>query len=484
MRAYLVLAGLGATAAFGGAERPAHASPLEDPAEGAMVFTGPATPHASSIFLNPAALGWAGRGWHLVVSSALRLDQVAIDRATLEPSGADDASPSTSTLTPTPTALVAIHTQVLDRGHVGLALHTPYATRFPEAGAALGYHSLGGYLYGTLLSAAGSYQVDRFIFGIGISLSYARVRYEFLRDGALDGGSGDARGLGSDCGDGPCGLEHPAAAERYTLATDFELGTFGLGLLGTDNLGLSIGLAMEIPSLDHWWLTASYVGPPGVISDLRTEGTAAVKPAERDGGRTRRGEAEIKYRMPQSVWLALRGPAVPGWGLVASVRWQDNSRQRELDVRLRGVDLESIAPEWQPRYRGLRDTLQLQLGLEQDEGARFRIGGRLRFESGATTGYTNSPLEVDTHNLGASAGLEWRLAQHLVLTGGYDLTAFLPTDRADSAFDPLGAVACADADHAFGACEAVRDGRGFADATGSYRRLRHVVSFGLRWDSL
>lgn len=217
---------------------------------------------------------------------------------------------------------------------------------------------------------------------------------------------------------------------------------------------------------------------------MQTDGRATVSPTPVGGGRTRYGEAEIRYRMPQSVWLALRGPALEDWGLIVSLRWQDMSRHQELDIRLRGLDLDGIAPEWQPRYRGLRDTFQAQVGLEMVEGARLRLGGRLRVESGATTGFTNSPLEIDTHNLAIGLGAEWRLGQHVVLNAGYDLTAFLPTDVDTSAFDPLGRIACVDSEYDFDRCEATRDGRDLSSAAGSYGRLRHLVTFGVRWDSL
>jgi long-subunit fatty acid transport protein len=480
---------LAATVALLALAPTAAASPLEDISEGDLVFTGPATPHASSIFLNPAALGWAGRGLHLYLVSSLRLDQLSVDRYAIDPAtGAAADGPSADPLTLTPSGLIAATTKIGDRGHVGVAIHTPIAERFPAGGDALGYHSLGGYLYATHLSMGGSFQVDRFVFGFGLSLNYSFAKYRFLRDTALEGGSA---GVESDCGGAPCGLENPAAAERVTLvADDYDPDSYyGLariiGLFSVAKLGLSAGIAMEVPNFEGWWLTLAYVGPPGVISDLTaTEGSATIEPAARDGGETVRGEAEIRYRLPQSITLAGRGPLLPGWMLVSSLRWQDVSRHQELDLRLRGDGLERAAPEWDPRARALRDTFQLQVGLEMDEGRALRLGGRARFETGATTAETNSPLAMDTHNLGLSGGLEWRLGQHVVVALGYDVTGFLPTDRETSAFDPLGRIGCVDSGYAYDRCEAVRDGRALPSAAGAYRRLRHQAMLGLRWDSL
>jgi long-subunit fatty acid transport protein len=467
------------------------ASPLEDVSQGGAVFTGVARAHATSIHLNPAALGMSGEGFHIFVGSSTRLDQLWVDRYAIDPAtGVASEGEAVGALTATPGGVVAAWSKFGDRFHGGLALHTPFAERFPGGEDALGYHTLGaGHLYSVMLSFGGSIQVDRFLFGIGLSFSNVRMRHEFRRDSALEHGSSAERGIASDCGGAPCGLENPAAAEHYTVRAD----NYGTSLGGLEffpdfidlgKVGLSAGIALEIPNADGWWITLAYLNTAGFLSDIELNGEAAVKEAPRDGSATMRGDAELRFQMPQSFTFGGRGPIMPGWEVIGSLRWLDMSRHNEVDYRFHGGTLDERVPEWYPRFRGLRDTVQAQAGLEMEEGQRLRLGGRIRFESGATTPFTSSPMTMDTHNLALVGGLEWRFGQHLVVGAGYDLTVFWPTDSEASAFDPRGRLDCIDSGYDYYRCEAVRDGHALPSAAGAYRRLRHQLTLGIRWDSL
>lgn len=463
----------------------AGASPLEDITEGGAVFTGPTAPHPTSLFINPSALSLAGQGWHLYLGSNLRLDRLSVDRYEIDAdSGAVSAGASDAVITPTPGGMLAAWTSIGEKVHVGAAFHTPFAERFPEGDTALGYHSLGGYSYQAMVTAGGTYRLADWLgFGLTVSFSYSRFRYEFLRDTATEAGRTPGRGIDSDCGGEPCGFEHPLAAERYTIATSSVKSL--LDFFDTNNFGIGLGLAYRVHGLDGWWLHGSYVGPAGVIKQIETRGSAVARLAPRDGTHSVRGDAEVTFRAPQSVWFGLRGPVMPGWDLVTSVRWQDMSRYNELDLRMRGGDLASAGvPEWYPRYRGLQDTVQGQVGLEMDPAARVRLGGRVRLESGATRPRRASALGFDSANAALAVGAELRVGQHLVLHGGYDVTAFLPVDTERSAFDPEQRVACVQSDYDFADCKALREGRALPTAAGDYGRLRHVISLGLRWDSL
>jgi len=465
----------------------AAASPLEDPTAGGAVFTGPTLPHASSIFLSPAALGFARRGLHLHAGGSFRLDSIGVDRRVVDPStGQLSAGESVSTTTWSPGGMLAIYGSVLqDQAVLAAAVHTTTFERFPSGHGPIGYHVLGGYIYQSLLSFAGCFRpADWFMFGLGVSIGYAGLELEFARDTALEAGSGDGRGVASDCGGAPCGFENPAATETYRLHT--STGSPG-ELFAGENLALSFGVAAEIA--DDWWLTLSVASPPGAIPSrdyaLRLEGDAVVDRAPRDGDDQRRGSVEITYKMPYSVWLGGRGPILPGYDLVSSIRWQNMSAHDTFDIRLYGGDLTSAdVPEWYPRYRGLRDVWQATVGLEGQEVGRTRYGGRLRVETGATTAETVSPLQIDGFDVGLAGGVELRLSQHVVLQLGYDLSWFPEVRSTDSAFDPMARLACVDSDYNFDRCGAARDGRAIPTAAGSYRRLRHSASLALRWDSL
>jgi hypothetical protein len=465
----------------------AHASPLEDPTAGGAVFTGPTQAHASSIFLNPAALGFATRGLHLHVGGSLRLDSIQVDRSVIDfETGQLSDGANVSTTTWSPGGMLGLYGTVLEeRAVFGAAVHTTTFDRFPAGHQALGYHVLGGHVYQGLFSLAGCFRLaDWIMFGLGVSIGYAGMDLALVRDSALEAGSGAERGVTSDCGGQPCGLENPAAKEIYRMSTS----TGGLaGLFELENIALSLGVAVQPKS--GWWVTVSMVSPPGAIPSqgyaLALQGDAWVKSAQRDGGQEHRGRAEITYRMPYSVWFGVRGPLLPGYDLVTSARWQNMSRHDAYDIRLYGDDLvDAGAPEWYPRYRGMRDVWQGSIGLEGQDTGRTRFGGRLRAESGATTERNVSPLQIDGFDVGAAAGVELRVSQHVVLQLGYDLTWFPQVRSTDSAFDPLSRVECVDSDYDFDACRAAREGRAIPTAAGDYHRLRHAMSLSLRYDSL
>ena len=320
---------------------PATASPLEDPTAGGAVFTGPTAAHASSIFLNPAALGFARRGLHLHIGGSLRLDSIGVDRRTVDPAtGALGDGPSVSTTTWSPGGTMAVYGSVLqDQAVLAAAIHTTTFDRFPSGKDALGYHVLGGYVYQGLFSVAGCFRpADWFLFGLGVSIGYAGLELDLARDTALEAGGGSERGITSDCGGAPCGFENPEARETYHLSTT----TGGLGgLFAKENLAVSLGVAVKVKN--DWWVTLSVASPPGAIPArdyaLVLEGDAEIESAPRDGGEVHRGRAEITYRMPYLVWLGARGTILPGYDLVTSARWQNLSRHDLFDVRLYGGDL-------------------------------------------------------------------------------------------------------------------------------------------------
>jgi hypothetical protein len=483
------LAGLlaGAAIAVAALAGRAVASPMEDPTAGGAVFSGPTSAHASSIFLNPAALGFAGRGLHLHLGGSLRLDSIGVDRRTVDPdTGGLEDGESVSTSTLSPGGLLGMYGTVLEeRAVFGAALHTTTFDRFPRGQDAIGYHVLGGYQYQSLLSLAGCFRLaDWFMFGLGFSIGYAGLDLDLARDSALEAGPDAERGVASDCGGEPCGFENPESREHYRMSTS----TGGLsGLFELENIALSLGLAAQPTS--GWWVTMSVVSPPGAIPAqgyaLALQGDAEVEGALRDGGQVRRGHAEITYRMPYSVWLGVRGPVLPGYDLVSSLRWQNLSRHDVYDIRLYGGDLIAAgAPEWYPRYRGMRDVWQGSVGLEGQESGRTRFGGRLRVESGATTDKSVSPLQIEGFQVGAAGGVELRISQHVAVQLGYDLSWFPEVNSTDSAFDPISRIECVESDFDFDACREAREGRAVPTAAGKYRRLRHAMSLSLRYDSL
>lgn len=449
-------------------------SPLEDSTLGGAVFTGPAHPHATALFVNPAALGLDAQGDHLYLDASLRLDQMDVQ---LDGEGSA-MSPGVDAITLSPGGMLGAY-WVGGKVAAGVALGVPMTEELIQDEESLGYHVLDGYHYRVGLTVAVSFRLSQRIYiGTGLTVSKTWLKLSFLRDTALEGG---ALGIEGDCNGESCGIGNADAAERY----DVDVGT--PGLVATQNLALTFGAVYQVAR--EWWLGLGIRSPSGFRSALALQGQADVTPAPRD----RRGDdpqdvyqvsAEVVYKLPQSVALGLRGPLLPGWELVAGVRWQNYSSQNVLDLRMFGSEITPDTPEWYPRYRGLRDVVVLEAGLEGARGSKRRVGGRLRLESGATSSEALSPLQIAGPNASVIVGGELRLTNNLAISASYGLTWYPTTTVENSLFDPQDYVRCLESEFAIEQCTAVAEGRAGPSAAGSYGRLSHATRLSLRYDGL
>jgi hypothetical protein len=473
----------------------AAASPLEDPTVGGAVFTGPVHPHATAIYENPAALGLASRGAHLYLGGSLRLDTYAIHRQELTSgtgSFVDGARVRASTLAPGTT--VALYS-VGERIAVGASLTWVVLDRFITGEEDLGYHTLGGvhrqYVWREveflnidrtafraplpMPSLAGAYRWRDFYFGVGVSLRASSLELSFLRDRALEHGS---EGITQPCEPDPrpeCGIENPAATERY----DLDVSTSEL--FTTRNLVLNGGLMWQVAPA--WWLGVHYQSPPGFLSSLSLGGNARIKPApyQEEASPAFAARAELIYQLPLTVSVGMRGPAFADVDFFAAARWQNLSRQRLLDIRL--LSSNTDVPEWLTRYRGFEDTFTFTAGLEQREGERLRLGGRLQLETATTPDAGVSPLQVEGLHLTAALGGELRLFDRVVLYGSYGLTYYpTVTTGEDSLFDPREQIECVDSGFDLEKCRASAEGRALPTAAGTYERIRHGFRAAIRYD--
>lgn len=473
----------------------AAASPLEDTTLGGAVFTGPVHPHATAIYENPAALGLASRGAHIYLGGSLRLDTYDIHRQILASgTGPLTQGPRVRASTLAPGTTLALYS-VGERVAVGASLTWVVLDRFITEEEALGYHTLGGvnrqYVWRDIAplgipqltfnaplpmpSLAGAYRWRDFYFGVGVSLRASSLQLSFLRDTALERGSD---GIEQPCGaeTTPCGIGNPAAAERYDL--DVSTGE----LFTTRNLVLNGGLMWQVAPA--WWLGLHYQSPPGFLSTLSLSGTARIKlaPYQADEPAAFTADAELIYQLPQTVSVGVRGPAFADVDFFAAGRWQNLSRQRVLDIRLLGG---ARVPEWLTRYRGFDDTFTFTAGLEQSEGERLRLGGRLQLESATTPEAGVSPLQVEGLHVTGALGGELRLFQRVVLYASYGLTYYpTVTTGEDSLFDPRAQLGCADSGYDLEACEASAEGRAVPTAAGTYERIRHGFRAAIRYDFL
>ena len=460
----------------------AHTSPMEDPSLGGAVFTGPTHGHASSFFVNPAALGLTGRGWHFHIGGSARLSSLTLKRTTIGSDNSLQPGPTVDDSTISPGGILAYYAS-FDEGkyRFGVSLYTPTWQRFAEDEPGLGYHSSGGQIIQTMLTLAGSWRfTSRLIGGLGFSVGFSSLQLKFSRDSVLDGGSDSISGTGSDCGGTVCGYENALAREEY----DIQVGNrAALGdLAGLKNFSASVGFVYRIGR--DSWLGMGYVALPGAFETLTLSGDASITLAPRDGGGTESTNAEIGFGMAQMAFVGYRRPTFGAYDMVFDLRWQDWSRHNQFDIRLFGADNNPNTPEWIPRHRGLRDVWRVSAGIESDDKEAYRFGARLRLESAAISNEKHSPTLVGGPNLTLATGAELRLSNHWAFSMGYEISLFPSTNVQNSAFDPREQVACVDSAFEFDSCEAARNGLSFATAAGEYSFIQHGLVMSFRYDSL
>lgn len=459
----------------------AGASPLEDPSIGGAPFTGVTSAHPTSLFINPAALGLSGGGGHYYLGGSLRISQLAVDRQLVDVStGEPFSGPSVSANAFTPSGMLAAYWQVSDRGHAGLAVGLPFSEQFVSGSDQLAYHSQGGGFRQYQLTGGGAIQLGgKLHLGLGASLGVTQFSIHLARDTALEAGTA---GISSDCGGAPCSIENPMARQEIGV----DVGTKGInGFFDIPrNVGLTLGLLYEL-SPRGWRVAFSFVAPPGTFAKLPLRGNATAIDAPRDGGTARSGEAEVNVQLPFSVHLGASGPIDDSLNLLVGLRWLNLSTQRELDIRMFGPQLEAgDVPEWYPRFRGFRDTVQLTAGIERQRDFQIRWGTRLIFDTGAVPADRITPIQVEPFNVTAAGGVELRFLNNWVASFGYALSWYPRRSATPNEFDPTDRIRCVDSMFDVDACGPAREGRATPSAAGDYTRFEHGLLAAIRWDSL
>jgi hypothetical protein len=458
----------------------AHASPRSDPTIGRTVFTGATVAHPTSIELNPAALGVDVHTQYYVAALAA-IDQWKIDhRGVTTTESVDDA-----TISPGGTVAAVWHTG--NDGKITLAgqLRSAPAERFLESHDALQYSILGGYHRTYAGDIAASFRItSRLYFGIGLSAQYSQLHLRYARDTALEAGRDPARGIDSDCGGAPCGIENPAATEVYDVDVD-------TGILSASNvIGVTLGTVVRLPR--DIWLGIAYHAPPGLAVQNTLTGTMSVERAPRDGGGVITGASTVYLSQPASVDVEVRTRLPYDLDLHVGGRWEDLSRMSTYDVRAFGSTFAAAdIPEWMPRARGFHDSLAVWAGAEQVElGQTIRGGGRIGFETSTipderTTAWTMQPTSVTL-----DGGIQFVLIDRgpgfsrFMMQLSYGLQFFPSVSVDNSEFDPNSRLACYDSgfDYSTAACNETRKGYAIPTANGDYSRFEHAFRLGFRYE--
>jgi long-subunit fatty acid transport protein len=460
----------------------AIASPLSDPTSGRAVWTGATVADSSSLELNPAALSnMPTDRLELYVAASAVLDHYSIAR--------DHLDLGTSTLTRGPAisdielgrgAVIGVTYNLKDRATLALQIHAIDQV-FPSGVADWQYHTSGGgqSRYGGVVG--GSIKVtDELSFGISLSVIEATyLRLHYSRDTAAAAGTDPARGVNSDCGGAPCGLENPLATERYDV--DVSSSWFS-----TDGLRPNVGLVYQFSK--DTFLGVAYHMPPGLAVQNVLTGFMTVRQAPRDGGGTIAARSTVNISQPSSVDAEFRTRLPRDLDLHVGLRWEDLSRLQAYDVRGYGPGFTAAnLPEWTERPRGFHDPFSLWAGVEQVEThtlERLRLGARVGFETSAVNDEATNPLTIAPTSFTVDVGAQLQVTPGLYLQLSYGLQYFPPVHVTNSAFDPRDQIDCqmSGFDYSTPACAAARTGYAIATAAGDYDRMQHALRLALRYD--
>jgi len=462
----------------------ALASPNSDPTVGRSVFTGATVATASSIDLNPAAIGPGSTDYIYAAASAV------LDRYNVRLDSLDVASGAITPGTPIQdselglggTAAIVYHLPG-DRATLSGELGTVPSEKFITGQEALAYHTVGGGERTIRWGLGSSIRItDSFYFGLSLNSDATYLHLHYARDTALANGHGP-NGIDSDCGGAPCGLENPLAQERY----DVNVRT---SLFSTSNLVLNLGVLVELAP--DMWLGVAYHTPPGLEVETELRGTMDVRAAPRDGGTLLHGASSVFMSQPASADAELRARLRAKLDLHVGLRWEDLSRLQAFDVRGYGSTFFAAnIPEWQLRARGFHDPLSAWVGVEQVELDQdqdwLRFGARLGFETSSLPDEDTTPLTISPRSYTLDVGMQLRFKHvlpHVLFQAAYGLQYFPTVDVRNSAFDPRSTIACVASgyDYSTAACTAVRDGYGLPTADGRYDRLEQALRIALIYE--
>jgi hypothetical protein len=456
----------------------AHASPRSDPTIGRTVFTGATHDHPTSLELNPAALG-LGVHTEVYFAALAALDQYKIDHRGVT------TTESISDITLSPGGTFAVIWHPSEKITLGLQARSAPAERFLESHDALRYSTLGGYHRTAAADIGAAFRISNgFYFGISVSAQYARLRLRYARDSALEAGRDPVRGIASDCGGTPCGIEHLAASETYDV--DVRSGW----LSASNVLGANLGILVH-PRRDLWFGLA-YHTPPGLALQNVLTGTMSVQRAPRDGGGIVTGASTVYLSQPATFDFEARMRAREDIDLHLGARIEHLSRMSTYDVRGFGSAFADAGiPEWMPRARGFHSTLAMWAGIEQVELAQIvRGGGRIGFETSALPDERTTAWTIQPTSITADGGVQLVIYDQgvgrarVMLQLSYGLQYFPTVNVEQSEFDPNSRLTCYDSgfDYSTHACSETRRGYGLPTATGDYSRIEHAARFALRYE--
>jgi hypothetical protein len=469
----------------------AVASPRSDPTSGRAVFTGATVADSSSLELNPAALSNVptDRG-ELYSMAAAVIDHYSIARDHLDlATGVLTRQPALTDTELGPGFVVGGFKNLKDRATLAAQIHALPAEVFPAGVADWQYHTAGGGQRRYGMTFGGSIKLaDQLSFGVSLAFEATYLRLRYARDTALAAGNDPTRGVTSNCGGAPCGLENPLATEHYDVNVSSSFSS------ASDALRPNIGLVYQFSK--DVYLGVAYHMPPGLAVQNVLTGFMRVQLAPRDAGmlgdrasgQMLTGRSTVYISQPSSLDAEFRARIPADLDLHVGLRWEDLSRLQAYDVRGYGPGFTaSNLPEWTERPRGFHDPFAMWAGVEQVEThsiERLRFGARVGFETGAIDDNQTNPLTIAPMSFTFDIGGQLQLAPGLYMQVSYGLQYFPPVHVTDSAFDPRDQLDCQASgfDYSTPACAAARNGYAIATAAGDYDRMQHALRLALRYE--
>ena len=455
----------------------AHAQPRTDPTLGRGVFTGATVSSATSIALNPAALG-IGNVDEIYLAGTALVDDTGIATRNLNVNtGA--VTPGANVNDPEGTwgAMAGVVLHFKDEYTIALAADSTSVALFPTGQKALQYQVLGGGERTTSVTLGTSFRLlDWLSIGVSLASQYRDLQIHYARDAALAQGTGPG-GITSACGPSPCGVGNPLATEIYDV--NVRTPYISLGTL-VPNFGLVFQLKKDM------YLGVAYHAPPGLALANSLNGTMDIARAPRDGGGELYGGATVNISQPVVVDAEFR------MRIPAQLELHVGARTEFLAQRFDGYDIRGYGstlaganiPEVTEKPLDYHDPVAFWAGVEQVDKQDWRLGARLGFQTSATSNEQTWALAIDPFSVTGDLGAQLRLASNLVVqvTGGVQY--FLPVTVTASWFDPRAQVACQATgfDYAAEACARVRGGYAIAStADGDYNRLLAAFRLALRY---
>lgn len=441
----------------------AHGSPRTDPTTGRAVFTGATLPNASSIGLNPAALGVEPFG-EVLLALTSTLDQLQIDQQDLDAdTGAMSPGARVRATEVSPGAMVGlvVHT---GRYTLGAQVQSAPAERFASGYDVLRYHTRGGSQRDYVGTIGASILVtDGFFVGANIAHDNTSLRLRYARDTAL----AEGRTPGG-----------PDTDENYDVDVRSPY-------ISSSNLTVTVGLAAEI--VRNLWIGVAYHTPPGLGIQTELAGHVDVTRAPAVGGEQVRGGSTVIVQYPASADAEVRARVAPELDLHVAGRWEDLSRFHAYDVRAYNSTFAGHGiPEWTLRPRGLHDSFALWAGIERiNRGQTWRYGARVGYETSSVNEEQLSPMTIAPRSFTFDGGGERRLGHtSWSVQLSYGLQLFPSVTVSHSDFDPRFQIECIESGHDYDSrgCAASREGYAIATAAGTYGRLQHALRLALRYE--